>query len=753
MDCLTLGLLLAVAVSIRWEWFFGQVSWANSQDNTNLFLPVFSAISARFAAGEIPTCLPGIVGGLRLDACPHFHILYPFYFLYLDIYSSPLRCAVAVHRIILLHYLLLAANTYFLARILSFRPCSAAVASLAFISSVAVQSEMPWVTIIAATTWFPLVVGGLHLVLLGRSRIGVPILTFSAVLLILAQPGQQMIIAFATCALLCLGNAVLIRTTPTDLRNKCISILLAFVGVAFVVGPYLFTLDRFHSNAIRWLGEGFGHIVGAEKIPAAALAAHGLQFRDAINVLYLSKPHTVIGHIFLGPTLAALLVIGLIRACSVQGRWFLPFALLPVFFAFFSFSWVAEHITYYLPLFSKIREATYFGIPATLFGILCAIFGLEILTSSRIVFTRPKWLLVPLALVILTSIAFSAVAEHNYTPTISLTMDMLLPGIISVASIFLAYFYIRSASNRLSEMFLSVGVLLGAFAPLVNKPALMTANDANSSELIDADSVLWKLATFNAAIDHTRVDMPMGTLIDWSMQGLYFGLASFQGYWQPQDFTQFTRLYWIRNRVWAARMAGLRFRITQMASPTRADCETLARLGKWSLLRDLKANPRIYTESGIAGFYENDDDYFRKVEVAAGNVRGIWLPAHTGGLSPARLAPTERKARTKSSILIELSSDESVRLRVDFEQPTVLVLNEYRELGWKASVDGNNQSTFAVNLTQTAVLVENGHHSVIFYMNSWTRRLSQMWPLISCGALATFFCAALRLRRTQHAGL
>ena len=230
-DALALSALISLAVLIKWKWFFGDVCWANYQDNTNLFLPVFSAISARLASGDIPICLPGILGGLRLDTCPHFHIFYPFYFLYLNVFPSPLQCAILVHRIILFHYLLLAANTYALGRILNFRPPSAVVAALTFASSVAVQSEMSWVTILSATTWLPLVLGGLQLILVGKPRIGICLLTASAILLVLAQPGQQVIIASVSCALLLLGHLIMSRNSLGDVRKTIFSILLALLCI------------------------------------------------------------------------------------------------------------------------------------------------------------------------------------------------------------------------------------------------------------------------------------------------------------------------------------------------------------------------------------------------------------------------------------------------------------------------------------------------------------------------------------------
>jgi hypothetical protein len=80
-----------------------------------------------------------------------------------------------------------------------------------------------------------------------------------------------------------------------------------------------------------------------------------------------------------------------------------------------------------------------------------------------------------------------------------------------------------------------------------------------------------------------------------------------------------------------------------------------------------------------------------------------------------------------------------MQLIVDSDQPVAVILDEYRELGWRVKVNGVAQRTFNANLTQAGVLVGEGQSNIIFYMNTTSRCLLQLWPLISSLAFAIGF--------------
>src|SRR5450759_194236 len=89
------------------EWFLGSVFSLASESIRNLDWPLW---------------MNTILGGVPLYNSPQVSAYYPFYFLYLDIFRTPLESISTLHNITLLHVAIFQINAYVLLRTL--RPVS-----------------------------------------------------------------------------------------------------------------------------------------------------------------------------------------------------------------------------------------------------------------------------------------------------------------------------------------------------------------------------------------------------------------------------------------------------------------------------------------------------------------------------------------------------------------------------------------------------------------------------------------------------
>jgi hypothetical protein len=107
--------------------------------------------------------------------------------------------------------------------------------------------------------------------------------------------------------------------------------------------------------------------------------------------------------------------------------------------------------------------------------------------------------------------------------------------------------------------------------------------------------------------------------------------------------------------------------------------------------------------------------------------------------------PAEREPRDGSGRLHERPiSVNAVTVEAEVIEPGVLVLNEMPIEGWRVRVDGTPAPVLAVNVIQTGVWLETGHHSVEFYFRPPGALLGAI--MSGCG-LAAMLSLAVRVLR------
>lgn len=104
---LILGFLIHFGPFLSFDYYFGP-----SQDNINWLQPFFSMQSRIFQNGELPLWNPN--GFEEFYSDPFHSIFYPFYFIFFDLYETPLSSMKMIYSIALFHLLLTIFAMYYL---------------------------------------------------------------------------------------------------------------------------------------------------------------------------------------------------------------------------------------------------------------------------------------------------------------------------------------------------------------------------------------------------------------------------------------------------------------------------------------------------------------------------------------------------------------------------------------------------------------------------------------------------------------
>ncbi len=128
--------------------------------------------------------------------------------------------------------------------------------------------------------------------------------------------------------------------------------------------------------------------------------------------------------------------------------------------------------------------------------------------------------------------------------------------------------------------------------------------------------------------------------------------------------------------------------------------------GKTKVYEDLKAYPRVYLSSDLEVIKDDEEILTEMLVFSQKGERKVILEEDVNFQN--HLLDKEAKAE------IEENKHQSLKIKTQAPQKTVLVLSDAYDSGWQANIDGQPTKVYRANYNFRAVVVPEGEHQIIF---------------------------------------
>jgi len=683
-------------------------------DNEFFIGPILSSISSTLGNGEWPLRMDAVLGGVPLYNFPQLSPFYPFYFPMLSIYNSPLEIIFSMHRVTLLHILIMEINIYIFIRVAGASRLSSLTGAALIAFSANSFGYANWMTVVAPYSWFPLYLAGLVGILKYPSSLRYKVIALCGiVLLTLASPAQPLIHAvFVTVVFVSTFWFEQFRVIEfKQLSCTLTSIVLIGLIALLLVAPVIIPTALEFKNMIRWIGP-FPAVVGNARIPFEAFQWDQLSIVDLCGVFFKFKSHDV-GSQYVGVITIALASVAVV---SRPKSWLI---LALTFIAFYSLisstgsNLGLAHLNYIIPLLNKIREPTRFLVLFQLaVGVLAAlgIDDLRKLASGKEPQVNAKLQIFTMLFVIIIAFIIMFTVRERIVSPISPAISVAILAVI----VLITWIVARSNRRGYGTMvaLLWSGALLTFLAIEVPwTPPLITNSQYLTSGALALDNAIERVITLDPK-RHYRVLFD-GKIDKQSaaMLASYRQVRTLNSTFNPVPLRQFEQMYY------HGPSADNYFRILGAKYLICDECESKSLQGY------------RYIES-VAGYkiYETQDvlPYSYIVNQLDGeflNLTDFRTKAATLDLKNGVLF-VEPNTNTGLNNIIHNNNDcisqEVIRKKnhsqyvVQCKSAGVLVMNEFFDKAWKTRIDGAKAPALKVNGNQIGVLFGPGTHLIEF---------------------------------------
>lgn len=745
-DVIAVAVLLAIWIFLLGKALDPARSFALFMDNEFFIGTVLSSMSNSFSSGEWPLRMSTALGGLPLYNFAQLSPLYPFYFVPLPLFATPLDAARSMHWITLLHILLFAVNMFILLRVIGTSRLAAVTGAIFVAFGANSLSYSVWMQIVAPYAWLPIYLAGLIGVLENRLSLKYSAMALGGiVLLVLASPSQPLIHAvLLTCAL------TVCRWWHNRAKGESYASYASFIKLALIVviafmlaAPAVLPAVIEFKDMIRWIGP-FPAVIGHDQIPFEAFLIDQLSFLELGGVL-VNISQKAVGSQFIGPVALCLAALAL----TTRSRsWVATVMATVAVYALVSSAGSnlgLAYINYLLPLVNKIREPSRFLFLFQLaIGILAAI-GIDELRG--IIVNKghlPVWRRLVALVVIIASatVALNLVLRGHGAEVTSAFISSLLLIALLVISIFMAQTSCRFRGEIVGFSW-SAAVLAILAVNVSWTPLPIGASHYITNDGIGLDMAIDRVVELDPKHEYRlvfegSVDKQMAAML-----ASYRNVRTLNSYFNPAPLRQFQELYHHGPRADNyLRILGARYLICR-------DCAGVKYQGfkfvesrhGYEIHEASDALPHAYVVNRLDGHFDALSDFIVKAADYHDLSRGLLFVESGATTELKETAPEASDCFVRNDI----RTNNRIRYLVSCEVPSMLVLNEFYADPWRATINGANSNTLKVNGNQIGVQLGRGGQVVEFTYRPWTFCLSIV--LAAIGAATVLLVSALWSRR------
>lgn len=642
----------------------------------------------------------GLVAGLSYWGSPSFHPLYPLYFNWLGSDVTIVDTLDRLKLVFFVHMAIYAIGSYLVGRALGVRQWLAVAVGLAAPFMPAFQSVATWPPISASLAWLPwIMLFQIHIYRRGWAPGGAVGLAASVSLLIYAQPAQNLVLAFVGSAVLGLVYSAMVLRRSGRARGLVLlkpiyaSLGLAAALIVVVCYPYLSGVMDFHSDSIRWLGDG-GDISGKDKLPLSALMAHAMGVKGLLAPFtYASQFTQVVGNLYVGAPLAVACIVypWLFRRRPLMTALLVSIAVSAAF-CFVFVSW----LLYALPMANKVREVNWWSCYVVAIALPVGAFCLQRLLSYTWRGPLGPWAgwlwLLPVVLVVA---GVAVTGELIWQPVVVAVAMLLLWVGARVGGV------VASASLATTVLACVAIPFASAQRPPLGQSMILRSDRIEQRQAMEA--VLKALP--EAQQYRIKVSESFDEYKVLTHQLANLGARGIRGDLNPQRRSKFDLLYFPTLAI--SRLYGIRYQLVPVGTEGAAPVA-----GSYALIEDEAALPRVFLVSGGLQLVQSPAAALQGV--AGDKVEHIYakpqdmmsLGVDTGALAANAFDPAAVVLTRNTPVMIEAI--------IETSGAGLLVLNEDVEGRWYAVIDGEVQRGVSVNGFQAAFAIRGaGKHSVL----------------------------------------
>jgi hypothetical protein len=720
-------------------------------DNTYIFHPLFHSVSEIFSRGETPFWIKELLGGLPIYNTPQFSIWYPFYFFGFGLYKDPVSAIFDSTNVTCLHLVIMMFSMIFFLRVLGSSRAASIFGGVTLTFSACMATHLVFTVVMAAYSWLPLGLAGLHLIAIrNRPWEGMAITIVGMSLGAMANPAQPLIHVIILAAIHLTAALVYVVRNEGMRRvpRIVVPVLFATICTVGVVAPNLVTMTLGQSEQIRWLGSA-GHMIGNGPIPFEAFHEDQQPAFDLLHAIVPFRATNLAGDTYVGVTILCLALLGfLLRRRS-------EFALAYFFTAaYFLLSATGSNlgfstINHKIPLINLIREPT-LNLSLYIFAVATlAAFGLdELIALSRAKLgdteARRKLILF-LSLAIILGGVGSVVAiflKQEQIRLVLIAASLLLAGFVTAK--YLAHRGILIVGPYLITLF-------AVSAWYVETPKWrgleLATNDYADYENLRIHGVLKYISKLpSQELYKTRIDADArgpDTVMRFAMNSMWHGVRTFNAWINPlPSYQTFAEITDFGNRDPSFyRMLGAKYLIC-------SKCVEAEKL-KLHLLGNVEGY-KVYADEGAQPYYSiiRPVPNTQTPEAVSQWLNSFQFEPRTATVDPAifSLWGNAYQQRPECVSVPERLGHNSMTFSASCRVPGVFVLNELYSKNWIATLNGKSMEPIRVNNYQIGIPLQAGPSILNFrFAPSLYRKLLYVALLALFGLVCVMSVAAFRL--------
>ncbi len=684
-------------------------------DNEFFLGAILSSMSSILDGGEWPLRMETILGGVPLYNFAQLSPFYPFYFVALSIFNSPLEVIHSMHWITLGHLLILEINTYIFLQVVGASRLSAFTGAALFAFSANSFSYAVWLNIVAPYSWLPLYLAGLVGILkspqsmryAGMALVGIVLLT-------LASPAQPLIHAiFVTLVFLFVNWLKQLRINQTKEFHQVLrSILVVGILALLLTAPVILPVAIEFKNMIRWIGP-FPAVVGNARIPFDAFQMDQLSFSDLGGVFFKFKSAAV-GSQFAGLLVIALACVAVVsrpRSWVIAGLGFIGlYSLMSSAGSNLGFA----YLNYIIPILNKIREPSRFLVLFQLATCSLAAFGLDeirktiLLAEDR---ANARFQLIAMLITLLVaSVSLFFLRDRivsNVPPLVSL---VILFTLISI-TFFATRFSIRGIRAFVEATWVcSLLILLAIEVPWIPPP--ISSSLYLTKEVLSLDKAIKRISTLDPNHEYRVIFDGKIDKQQAAMLASYGGVRSFNSYFNPAPRRQFEEIYYHGPRADNYyRTLGAKYLICKECTEDSLKGYTyLENISGYEIYETNDVLPHSYIVQNLNGDFLNLSDFIAKASNMDLTKKILYVEQNAVVGFTVNTHQVVNDCINRESFRAVNHS----RFMIQCKSPGVFVMNEFFDESWRASVDGVRIHPIRVNGSQIAVTFDAGSHVVEF---------------------------------------
>jgi hypothetical protein len=455
---------------------------------------------------------------------------------------------------------------------------------------------------------------------------------------------------------------------------------------------------------IRWIGASA--LIGKAQMPFEAFLLGQMAPIHAFDVIFPFSGSHLIGNAFIGWGGVFLILLSLNRLKQTPILQPLLFLMIWGFLSAFGSNFGLAYINYHIPFLNLMREP---GRHLFIFIFSASVLlthGLDYLVTNRkesLRFFLTRYNLTAFCVLCLITILgpllFSVKAPAAYIGITAL-----------IAAAFPVYLLCRSPRTRmlvlvaLSAAMISTGL---SYFNFIRIP--ITEGDYFDRWNLTSHNVLRDLSGIEGIKDYRVIFQEPGKDQYWSMNGSYYGIRSFNAYFNPLPHEQFSQIFYHGHRYDNYReLLGAKYVVCKTCDASSLKAYTLEQeLHGYNIFRTDNVLPRYKVFNILESTYQNSTQFYQHLASGYDFVNRLQIRESDAAKLKEHLVSNAGEV-TPCVLKEERSSFNSLTLSASCDSPGVLVLNEYFNSNWKARINSNDAELFRVNLNQIGIPLGKG---------------------------------------------